>query len=92
MRTVKVYVGHNEIKRGYSQNTESCPIALALRRDGFNVSVGQSEVWVHNANHDNEDASFPRLPLDAQNFIARFDNGDHVEPATFEITLPHQIE
>lgn len=61
----------------------ACPMALALRRVGYQARVGSgywlgAETW----------ACWVELPLTAQRFITRFDLGLPVKPARFRLRLP----
>jgi hypothetical protein len=85
----KVYVSQQNIEEGQAGQCSGCPIALALKDQGFwDVSVGRTvafgrfdpkpdvlEAPVHFIEY--------RLPRAAQRMIRRFDDDKPVKPATF---------
>lgn len=85
---MKVKVTRKHISKGRKGDSESCPIALALR-DKFNLSRGLVNVYESSVVIDNEDDIegdeeyyFIRR---GQRFIQRFDKGLPVKPCTVEL-------
>lgn len=77
MKQIKVRVTRKHIKGGVQKNCARCPIALALR-DVFpegSVSVSKVDGTVGETHFS--------LSARAQKFIAAFDSGRKVKPATF---------
>lgn len=80
-RTVVVEVTAEDIAAGVPSNCRSCPIAVAIKRHGFNnpwvdnsrLCFGQSEV---------------RPPRAAREFMEEFDAGIDVKPFAFTVELP----
>lgn len=82
---MKIRVTKDCIKDGDKDNMDYCPIGLAMRRrsDFGDVKVDQEAIYFTRG-----ERHYVRvLPQDAQDFIARFDDGKPVEPFTFEIEL-----
>lgn len=83
MRKILVEVSVGDIVNGLVSDEHYCPIALALRRQGVEVSVGEDILF------DRLGGAYERdLPDEAQEFIHRFDNGEPVYPFSFEIEVP----
>ena len=82
---VTVEVTADDIRNGSPGSTCNCPVALALTRvmsrDYFIRVYGSS------VSTDYDDFMFD-LPSEATEFIASFDEGEHVEPFSFEMDLP----
>lgn len=81
---MKVIVTQDHINNGMKNCTKLCPIALALREHGVAPSVGASHAGLY---IDNGFWYRGRLPDAAQLFVARFDEGDKVEPFEFDLEL-----
>lgn len=76
-KVIKVTAEH--ISRGFKQDSESCPIAMAAR-DSFlsrEVFVGRSIMCVDGYTYD--------MPPEASRFVRSFDKGLPVEPFEFEV-------
>ena len=85
MSTMTVTVTQDHIDRGERQGGASCPIALAITRrmsQWTQVDVGET-MCTFVLPSGERDASF--LPEEASQFIARFDEGEPVEPFTFTL-------
>jgi hypothetical protein len=82
---MKVRVTKNDIQKGTRRDKDQCPIGLALSRRGYDeVTVDKRAVALERK------GKYVRalpLPPEAQVFITRFDNGERVEPFTFELDL-----
>lgn len=68
------------ILEGEPSSPATCPVALALREmfEDYRISVRENSVLI------GKGLSL-RLPDDAIWFISLFDNGEEVEPFTFEL-------
>lgn len=61
----------------------NCPIALAVKRKTHKfVDVSDTYMEIHKNEYD---VYFYRLPVEATNFIRKFDNKEPVKPFTFEV-------
>ena len=75
---MKINVTAEDIAKASRGNCFTCPIAKALRREGFSkVAVYEHTVWIGTLQFT--------LPLDATIFIQRFDSDSPVEPFAFEL-------
>lgn len=81
---MKVIVTQDHIKNGMRYSSTLCPIALSLREHGVAPTVGAANAGLYGKN-----GFFyrGRLPDAAQLFVARFDEGDKVEPFEFDLEL-----
>ncbi len=80
---MKICVTKKDIANGTPTEPDCCPIALALIRAGFNdVSVDTDNVRLFVGKPS------LKLPQKAIDFIEQFDNGEEVDPFTFELKLP----
>lgn len=81
---MKVTVTAEDIANGIRVSCSGCPIALALKRErnGLPAMFAVTETYVRFG-----DWPKPELPLsaEAKKFIADFDAGRPVQPATFEL-------
>ena len=80
MLTVSVTKTH--IKEGLQKSPYACPIALALRDQGYkhsDIAVSSINLYVK--------PNFYVLPPEAANFVAIFDKNKNGEPFEFEIDL-----
>lgn len=76
---MKVTVTQEDIGHGIKNNPCHCPVALALIAAGVpNPSVFGNCVWAG-------DGSFYKLPAEAYQFIADFDQGKLVSPIEFDV-------
>jgi hypothetical protein len=81
---IKIDVTSDDIAKGEREQPCRCPIALALTR----AHPGQWVLGEHTADFYFDDADGTiSLPNEARDFIKRFDNGDPVEPFSFELEL-----
>jgi len=78
---IQVDVRQEHIDRGIKEDSRSCAIALALRDKNYTQVIVEDEcTFVY------EDTTwFASLPDEALEFIETFDNGNTVEPISFEI-------
>lgn len=77
--TVKINVNKNDIKNG-KRSCTSCPIALALKRKGFNdVSVSYGYIVIG-------PESIP-TPSGVRGFMLEFDNWGRPDPIEFDLPL-----
>lgn len=76
---MKIEVTARDIEKGLPEDKCGCPVALAIRRaTGLEVSVWCSmSVKVGREYID--------LPDEAEDFINRFDQGEPVQPFTFDL-------
>jgi len=82
-------VRQEHIDKGIREKCGSCPIALAINEhlvDGVISNVRYSRVdLVKNEVYLVEEL---RLPPEASRFIRSFDNGEQVQPFSFELEIP----
>lgn len=77
-----VVVSKNHIKEGLPKSPYACPIALALREQGYKHSdIAVSSINLYVKPH------FYTLPSEAVSFIHYFDKNQNGEPFEFEIDL-----
>lgn len=83
--TIVVNVSESHIRRGVNHHSGNCPIALALRSMRYKaVEVWNDGVFVHRG----KTMFYADLPIRAQKFIKKFDDGDKsVKPFSFRIPL-----
>lgn len=77
---LRVDVNSMDIDSGARRSPSSCPIAKAIRRmypDADFISVGSYTAII--------DKTPYKVPMDARNFITRYDNSQLVDPAQFEL-------
>ena len=86
MKTINVYVGKKDIKKGVSGSCSKCPIALALNKKGFRVDVLMTLVKFFDAQGTRVGAA--NLPLTAVDFVRNFDGDSPVKPFSFRIKAP----
>lgn len=78
---ITIDVTQEHIDYGEAGNSESCPIALMLKEQGYkDVSVGDECMFQYEGIE-----WWAPLPNIAINFIKEFDDGNKVEPFSFEI-------
>lgn len=78
---MKIKITENHIKKGKPANTYCCPIALALKENGYeDPTVGASKAY---AVKDGNMISL-KLSDSAIRFIKKFDKNEKVEPFEFE--------
>lgn len=82
---LRVEVTAEDIANGKREDSESCPIALALLRcDGvFGAEVNEDITTVT----PDDDRLSGSPPKEASDFIDNFDAGNDVEPFAFEIEV-----
>lgn len=80
----KIQITSTDIKKGFPNVVDMCPIALAVRRKmkAHNVSVGGHVNFSIKRNNFRA-----KLPKKAVNFIIRFDDGQKVKPFSFIMTV-----
>lgn len=78
-KKLKIRVLARHIEHG-KRGSESCPIALALRENGFKRAWVSSDSWSKTSNGQERS-----LPKEAHKFINGYDSGKKVLPFTFEI-------
>lgn len=80
---MKIKVTQEHIDRGTKKACSTCPVALALREaTGMECEVSTTIAFL-----PNNDNGIP-LPIDAKDFIRRFDAGTLVQPFEFELPIP----
>ena len=78
----KVRVTHEHLMEGHPANTQSCPIALALKDAGFTyASVNYNEALLHGPN---EMLFKMKFSEDVSQFIRTFDAGVKHKPFSFK--------
>ncbi|MEO8426010.1 MAG: hypothetical protein ABI651_02750 [Verrucomicrobiota bacterium] len=81
---MKIRITQGDIDEGRHCCPCHCPVARAIRRDtgsaASRLAVCGAAIWIGRLHY--------RTPLDAFEFIYRFDNGDEVAPFEFELGLP----
>jgi hypothetical protein len=91
MRTnIRIEVTQDHIDRGSQSDPWACPIALALRDayPGRTIRVETEEIYA--TDRDGYEVLI-RLPLEAQNFIHKFDSKldrEHSQPFTLWLQVP----
>ena len=73
-----VKVTRKDIRHGEPDSTDSCPIALALRRMSFEWCQVQNSYWSYYNNRNRAP-----LPKKAKEFIKAFDQEKPVSPFSF---------
>lgn len=89
---VSVEITAEDIAQGIEGDCEACPVARALgRATGDGVSV-DSDVIVFHGRHARQHFSM-NTPKEFAIFITRFDGfgAEHVEPFSYDLTLPAWI-
>ena len=81
-------VTKEDIRIGEPNNSGRCAVALSLERllkGRFEVCLSHKVAWVYKKGH-----TFPQwiinLPNDLSEWIIAFDDGDRMQPISFEIT------
>jgi hypothetical protein len=86
MRTKKIVVTAEDIRRGRRHSYCSCPVAKAARR-AFRMKPGRRLVVRHEAIFvgapDDDEMWVGKTPAGVDDFITKFDNGEPVEPFKF---------
>ncbi len=84
---MKITVTQEHIDGGVKDSPWACPIARALPRApaGYDYEVFEDRVHLWSSR---EGARYSYLPEEARLFVAKFDNGEAVEPFEFELDLP----
>lgn len=78
---MKIKVTEDHIKKGKPANTYCCPVALALKENGYeDATVGESKAY---AVKDGNTVTL-KLSDSASSFIRKFDMNEQVEPFEFE--------
>lgn len=87
MKTLTIKVTKKDIERGQIANPFVCPVALATKRAAkrpYGVSIIYSVAVFRSIMGD--ELSRYSLSKPAMKFIAKFDKGGKVKPATFKLT------
>ena len=83
---MKIEITQNDIDTGNPRQSLMCPISIATKRArGIltdRVIVGTRHIAVF---HNHRSKEIYSLPPEAQAFIRAFDEGETVEPITFEV-------
>ena len=86
MLTVNVTQDH--IDKGARKAAYQCPVSLALRE------VDPGSDWcvstLHIMRETGHDVGITESPATVSKFVSRFDNGDPVQPFSFEIDPDHE--
>ena len=78
-KRIKVQVKQKHITKGIAGDGDSCPIAYALKDMGYKGLHVEGDQIIGSAD-------YAPLPLKAQRFIRKFDDGEKVKPFNFTIT------
>ncbi len=82
---MKIKVSQSNINNGYRKDCSACPIALACVDAGIiEPSVGTERLSYLTTEHYSRSIY---LPVEAQNFIYKFDNRLNVTPFEFDIDI-----
>ena len=82
IREMIIEVTEQHIRHGTRNNCEHCPIALAVNETfNINTAVVSGEDFAIGEGINFKEYS---LPQEARDFIRQFDDGDEVQPFTFE--------
>lgn len=78
---MKIEVTQDDINRGIRSSYCECPIALALQRklSISDIEVGDTSICVNKIKYRHTDETL--------DFISEFDEGEYVEPFTFELEI-----
>ncbi len=85
LETMKLNITEDHIKNGKPEESEYCPIALAVKEQFQNTSsiwVSSNFIYLRVCN----ECKTYKLPANAQLFIRNFDSNLSVEPITIELT------
>ena len=86
MKTIIVNVTLRNIEQGLPNQSQHCPVALALRDLGYcfvEVRMGEISIW---RPHEHPiKCSNPKVSID---FISKFDRDIEVEPFSFGLQVP----
>lgn len=95
-----VEVTAEDIANGIRQDSCDCPVARALKRAGVIDDFlfdgeGGGDAWSRarlefESLYDEGERLKVAVPIEAGRFAERFDNGDHVEPFSFELDIPDE--
>lgn len=78
---IRIEVTKEDIMRGMKKDCFSCPIARAMKRQGFtSVTVGRNQILASHADGSVVDVAAPKK---VRVFVSRFDDGQYVEPFSF---------
>jgi hypothetical protein len=85
-----VEVTAEDIEKGVCQDSDSCPIALAVHRlPGIEeVCVDNDVLWVRTA----EGKLASGMPAEAAKFVDSFDNRGAVQPFSFDIEVEPEVD
>ena len=80
--TYKISVTQEHINRGKREDCAACPIALAAHEHDYLrcALILRDSVWVHGV-------KLTTLPIDARQFMTRFDKHCVVHPLTFDLNV-----
>lgn len=82
---MRIKVTKEDIAIGERSSCERCPIATALNRSLLShANVGYDSIKIGNTDGTSYVSTTPQS---ARSFIAKFDNGKHVKPFSFEWSI-----
>jgi hypothetical protein len=81
---VVITVTESHIKRGKIQDSNSCPVALALRSKKYRA-VNVDDDSINFVNRSGRDVELD-TPKKVSTFIERFDSGKKVKPFSFKLS------
>lgn len=86
MKTIQIQVTQSDIDNGEPENSNICPIALAISRT---LAIEPEDIEVLDDFVDFSAAGLINapLPVDAQRFIVRFDEELEVMPFRFDLKM-----
>ena len=82
-----INVNNSHIARGIRHDQSMCPIGLAIEEQIPNlnlVEVGDREISLWAKGYPSRFENYP-MPFEARDFVSAFDNGQLVQPLTFEL-------
>lgn len=88
----QVTVSKRHIDDGKCGSPKRCAVALAIRehvKEGIYVCIEAGQVCF--TSYTKADFSRRKLPIEASQFIERFDRMKSVEPITFELDIPQDF-
>lgn len=85
MPRVRIEVTENDIRHGIRGSVNHCPVALAVRREGYDASVGVSLVSIYQGSRV---VAHAELPPEVRRWVRDYDWKQPVGPISFDLELP----
>lgn len=80
---ITIDVTQDDINKGIKENCRFCPVALAVQRTFNDPEMDVFSPCIKNCEEDRVAS-----PSSVCDFIDRYDNGESVQPFSFEIDVP----